>query len=522
MKRKKIFNQLVTLTMSVFLATALTACGGQSQKPTSGGSDKKVEISVAVWDADNSFAKGDEVLSKIEDKLNIKIVPMNVTWDDYTQKIQLWASSGSLPDVFVGDFRTTTSYSQWANQGLIKAIPKDLSKYPNLQNYLSDETITGDAKINGDLYCIPRKTYLSQEWTSTDRVIAYRWDLAKKAGITKEPENWNEFQDMMKAITKADPDKSGVGGMTAVSPKLLAAMFLPYASPISADMGANFKWVKDNDGQYKPAYFAEDMKPAFQLSRDMYNSGVIEKDIALSTDQSSNDKFLQGKSAAILTSGGFGSLYAKVGKYWNKTHGTEFLDDVKALKLMPDKNGNKTYPMWGYAWSESFINANVDDTKLDKILQLYDYLLSDEGSIFSTYGPEGKLYDLVDGKVKMHDDSVIPKDTYPSTDTLSILARWNPSTYDDRFVPPIPKNYLDVDKALVDEAKKVKIPEYNQKCSQIVKEKQINFAVRSEDDIVNIMTGTEPVEKMWDDTVKQYEKNGLNDAINQVNSALSK
>ena len=45
--------------------------------------------------------------------------------------------------------------------------------------------------------------------------------------------------------------------------------------------------------------------------------------------------------------------------------------------------------MGGYAGSESFINASVSDEKLDKILQLYDYLLSDEGALLSTYGSEG-------------------------------------------------------------------------------------------------------------------------------------
>ena len=94
-------------------------------------------------------------------------------------------------------------------------------------------------------------------------------------------------------------------------------------------------------------------------------------------------------------------------RYWKDVHGTEYLDDVKALNLMPDKNGKKSYPMWGYAWSESFINASVSDEKLDKILQLYDYLLSDEGALLSTYGPEGELYDMKDGKVTLHNPCLL-------------------------------------------------------------------------------------------------------------------
>ena len=522
--------------MSMMLAATLAACGSQSDTSATvqenagtgteaegasepGTTEEPIEISIAIWNADEAFA-GDEVLSQIEEKLNIKIKPMNVTWDDYMQKIQLWASSGSLPDVFAGDFRNNSTYSQWANQGVIKAIPEDLSAYPNLEAYLQGQAAQ-DAKLGGTLYCIPRQTYPSQEWTCVDRIICYRWDLAQKAGITKEPENWQEFQDMMKAIIAADPDGTGVGGLTASDKNLVGGIVMPYASPIVEENGAAFKWVETEDGTFKPAYFTEDVVAGFQLARDMYESGVIEKDIALTANQSSEEKFLQGKSAAIVIAGGFGSRYSNTARYWKDVHGTEYLDDVKALNLMPDKNGKKSYPMWGYAWSESFINASVSDEKLDKILQLYDYLLSDEGALLSTYGPEGELYDMKDGKVTLHNPDAMVKDTYPSTDALAVLARWNPSSYDSRFVATSPEEYSAVDRSLVEQAKEVKIPEYNQRCTQLVMELGIDFGISFNDDFLNIMTGTEPVEEMWAEIVKGYEANGLEDMIQQVNDALA-
>ena len=536
MKKSKLWKKAAAIVMSMMLAAPLAACGSQSDTSAtaqenagtgtetegasvSGTTEAPTEISIAIWNADEAFA-GDEVLSQIEEKLNIKIKPMNVTWDDYMQKIQLWASSGSLPDVFAGDFRNNSTYSQWANQGVIRAIPEDLSAYPNLEAYLQGQAAQ-DAKLGGTLYCIPRQTYPSQEWTCVDRIICYRWDLAQKAGITKEPENWQEFQDMMKAIIAADPDGTGVGGLTASDKNLVGGIVMPYASPIVEENGAAFKWVETEDGTFKPAYFTEDVVAGFQLARDMYESGVIEKDIALTANQSSEEKFLQGKSAAIVIAGGFGSRYSNTARYWKDVHGTEYLDDVKALNLMPDKNGKKSYPMWGYAWSESFINASVSDEKLDKILQLYDYLLSDEGALLSTYGPEGELYDMKDGKVTLHNPDAMVKDTYPSTDALAVLARWNPSSYDNRFVATSPEEYSAVDRSLVEQAKEVKIPEYNQRCTQLVMELGIDFGISFNDDFLNIMTGTEPVEEMWAEIVKGYEANGLDDMIQQVNDALA-
>lgn len=546
MKYDGLVKRLAAVGMSLCIGVSLAACGQGSADTvtqqsaaadengetaqTEDGSRKTqeedtalegdpVEISIAIWNADQAFG-GDEVLREIEEKLNIKITAMNVTWDDYTQKIQLWASSGSLPDVFIGDFRNTISYPQWADQGVIKAIPGDLDAYPALKTYLEGQAAQ-DAKLGGVLYCIPRQTYPSQEWTCTDRLICYRWDLAQKAGIEKEPETWDEFAEMILAIMEADPDGTGVGGMTSSDKNLVAGMLMPYASSIICDNGSSFKWILDEDGLYKPAYFVEDTAAGFQLARDMYDAGVIEKDIALTTNQSAEEKFLQGKSAAIVISGGFGNKYSSVARYWEEVHGTDYLDDVKALKLMPDVNGNPAYPVWGYAWSESYINASVDDVKLDRILRLYDYLLSDEGALLSTYGPEGELYDLAEGKVVLHDENTVPSDTYPSCEALSVLARWVPSSYDERFVATWPQAYSDVDTWLVEQAETVEIPEYNQKCTQLVMEMGIDFAVNFNDDFMNIMTGSEPVEEMWAQLCEEYEADGLSDMITQINGALA-
>ena len=509
---KNIWKKLLATVLCLSLIAALAVCGVAEEAP--------IEISIAVWGADQAFSGSDEILEKIESELNIKIVSQNVTWDDYTQKVQLWASSDSLPDVFIGDIRTTGTYSQWADQGVIHAIPEDLSAYPTLEAYLQGQAAL-DAQIDGVLYCLPRQTYPSQEWTTADRFIVYRWDLAQKAGITKEPETWDEFAEMIEAIIAADPDGAGVGGMTTTDKGLLVGMFMPYASSIDVMVadGLGFKWVDDN-GTYKPAYFVKDTKAAFQLARDLYTAGVIESDIALANNNAANDKFLQGKSAAILVAGTVGATYETIGRYWEEVHGTEYLDDIRVIGAMPNVDGELAYPMWGYAWSESYISAKVSDEKLDKILKLWDYLLTDEGGFLTTYGPEGELYDMVDGKVVLKDDTVIPADVYPSITALGILTRWNPSTYDDRYVSVWPAAYTEVTLAQVEKVKDVPIPEYNQDCTNVLMTMDTDFSLKMNDDFMVVMTGDEPVDAMWDQLVKDYEYDGLNEVIEAVNAAL--
>lgn len=518
--KKKMTRKMAAALAGMTLLSAVSVCG--STVAMADEASDPVEITIAIWNADEAFSAGDEVLTTIEEKLGIKITPVNLTWDDYTQKVQLWASSGSLPDVFVGDIRNSVTYSQWADQGVIHAIPDDLSAYPALEAYLSGNAAQ-EAKLGGTLYCIPRQTYASQEWTATDRIISYRWDLAQKAGITEEPTTWEEFSDMILAIIEADPDGTGITGVTSDGNQLLGGMIMPYVSSIIEDNGSAFKWIETEDGTYKPAYFTEDVVAGFRLARDLYDSGVIDADVALATTQSAKEKFLQGKSAAIFNAGGYGNMYSTVALYWEDIHGTSYTDDVKAFVLPEDMNGNPSYPVWNYAWSESFISSTVDDVKLDKILSLYDYLISDEGAFFGTYGPEGENYSFDEnGKVVLNKEYSEIVAQYPSLNAFMILVRWNPSNYDDRFVADVPEEYVAVNKAIAEKAATVEIPAYSVECTQAVMSLEIEFTVNFNEDFLYIMTGTDPVEDMWAELLAQYEADGLNEMIEQVNAEVGK
>ncbi len=293
-----------------------------------------------------------------------------------------------------------------------------------------------------------------------------------------------------------------------------------YASSIAVADGTQFFWKMDQDGLYKPVYFTDDLIPAFQLGRELYTSGVIEQDAMMQTVNSAQEKFLRGECAAILYSGGFGGVYGNLGIPWKEYHDRDFLEDVKALGLMQDRNGNKTYPIWGYAWSESYISAKVDEEKRDRILQIYDFLLSDEGAFLSTYGPEGDLYEIVDGRVVMYDPEVYVAGKYPSCGVFAALVRWNPGRYDDRFPGTIPSAYDERDYELMQQAEAIPIPEYEPRCSSIMKEAQIDFTIQVGEDFVRIMTGSEPVEEMWEEIRQEYEEAGLENVIRTVNERM--
>lgn len=522
------------LALFLVLVMGCTSMGcGQNreceQKQQEKVSDYKehLDISIAYWQVDEALEKRqeDEVLKKIEDKFNITFVPVNITWDDYYSKIRLWAETESLPDIFVGAFRTEPAYYEWVKEGLLHEIPEDLSAYPNLAKYMnSPERET--CQIGGRTYCIFRQTYTEQAETVKDRTILYRWDLARKAGITREPENWDEFRAMIQAIIKTDSEGKGIGGMTAKGYSMLLGPLFTYSMPMASSGGTGFYWVKQDDS-YVPALFAgktlgNDALPTWQLVREMYQEGTIEQDIVFTTTAQAENKFLSGQSAAICIDGGISNskTYENMGKYWKEMHGSDFLQDVRYLKPMPDVSGRKYYTVWDYAWSESYINSKVSDEKFERILALYDYLLSEEGTLLGNFGIEGESYEKEPtGEINLLYKETVPSDRYPSIKMFSSLVSWNYgilNTY--RFPNTVPEEYVFADMERVDEARKLDIPPYDYACTQIFYQLETPFFIDINDVFQRIMMGEQPVEEVWKEIIEEYKAQGLLDVIQEVNT----
>lgn len=535
MKKAKRFLAL-TLTAAMALGM-LAGCGGsggdettapQTSAVETGGAaaatepQEKVEISIAIWGAEDGLANPDDpVLKKIEEETGVHLVPQNVTWDDAEQKIQLWATNGQLPDLFAGDFVGKSFFTNWVEQGVIRALPDDLSAYPNLAEHMQMERAQAAAR-DGKFYMIPRTTYGDISYSVLDRNVVYRWDLAQAAGVTKEPETYEEFCDMIKKIIAADPEGKSVSGMTQALPELIGGFVYPYAGIIDK------KWVADENGKFVPSYFADRdaLVQAMQFGRDMYTDGVIEKDIALAKLETSKEKYLQGQSAAMVFAwSGPAGLYNNVVRDYEALYGEgSFLEDNRIAKLYPSADGNKYYFVDTEAWSETYISSKVDDEKMAGICRLFDYLYSEEGSRLVFCGFEGEDYDLVDGKVVMKDGVVLgDKYTYCNVNSnMSSLAMWNPEAWDSSFPSTIPTEYRALNEARHEDAvKNGTLPQYYDSVMFLSTPLKDAFVYNTNDDLLQIMMGTDPVDQMVDELLANYESKGLSKMLEEVNTVAA-
>ena len=528
-------NRMVKVMLCVVILGFLfmgTGCGesteAQAEAETGTASQYRdhLELTVAYWQIDDFLALGEEdaVLKTLEDKFNITIVPQNITWDDYYGKLRLWAETGELPDLFVGAARQGKDYYQWVREGILHEIPSDLSAYPNLAQYMDSPEKEG-CMVDGKLYCIFRQTYSEQAETVKDRTIAYRWDLAREAGITREPSNWEEFRVMIQAIRQTDSRGTKIGGMTAKNFNMLIGPLFTYSIPLASSGGTAYYWIPQGEDTYVPALFAgqefgEDALATWQLARDMYVEGTIEQDIFLATTSQAEEKFLMGRSAAICFDGGIANTrnHENIVRYWKEVHGTDFLEDVRFLDLMPSVTGELYYPIWGYAWSESYINGNVSDEKLERILALYDYLLSEEGMLLGNFGIEGETYQMeADGKITLLTKEA-PSDIYPSIGMFASLVCWNYGSQDaSRFPTTIPEEYVRLDQERVEKARECQIPEYQYACTMVASRMEDYIVIDTNDIFQRIVLGTEPVEEIWQKIIREYQEQGLGEMIEEVN-----
>lgn len=157
----------------------------------------------------------------------------------------------------------------------------------------------------------------------------------------------------------------------------------------------------------------------------------------------------------------------------------------------------------------------MDDEKFDRILQIYDYLLSEEGMLLSRYGVEGETYEIVDEKYIQESPDL--RTTFPSINLFHDLAAWTPPGEPYEYVSLVPEDIQAICDARVEAARNADVPEFDTRYTDIFVSLGSEFGLTLADDLMTIMTGDRPVAEMWQEIIDGYKSQGLEDYIQQVN-----
>lgn len=421
MCKRKIFSLLIAMVLLCINGCSYPESTEESSSETS-VVEKPMEIRIGFWNIQD-YLKGDPLQTYVEEKFNVKFIPVNITYDNYNSVLQELAVSDNLPDIFTHDIMGTSAYENWIQEGKIRSVPKDLSAYPNLETYLDQPYTQRFRHSDGFFYAIPRMTYPNEELWALDRCVLLRKDWMQNLGLS-EPQSWEEFVDLLHAFVYEDPDGNGIDDTQGLATVNLYTLEVLYLSIFPELSNTERGWIYE-DNQWMPVYNSKRTGAALQKIQQLYREGLLSSNFAYGRNEARQD-FVDGKVGAICM-----QYYAML-KYMNEQDKLDQAHDIiMVMRPWPAEDGKRYRFTTSLHWSESYFGNNVDDEKMTRILEIYDWLLSDEFNTIWSYGLEGIDWEYQNGKIVsldqegMSNGQSAPLIKYPSMNIFAYLTDWN-------------------------------------------------------------------------------------------------
>jgi putative aldouronate transport system substrate-binding protein len=482
-----------------------------------------MEISISIWDIGTGMAKetakDDVILNDIMKRFNITIIPVNVSWSDYREKNRLWAATGQLPDVFV-DYPTVAQYKQWAEEGVLKALPQDLSRWPEIRTALSDPTVAA-YNIDGLFYIVPARDYKDVNDHAVNANVIYRKDWAKEAGWDRP---LNSFQDYVQMCNDVMARHPGVSGLTLENPGRINNFMLGLYPH-----GALGFYVKD-EGLWKPPYATEAYAQAMPTLRALWTEGILDRDAAINTNREGELKFFSGQSFSYA-SNNIRRVNYNVELWKSTSGGLSAEETIDFLELWPASDGNRYHRVDFPGGHKTMMSGTVSDKKRERILDLLEYMNQEETLLTVRNGRENIDWKWENNRmISLLKPGETKNDKYPVSAATSFraLGAWG------SWLLLEGKEMLDPDPNIAYANRRMaewyayqranhKAPEINWQVQNITtpgKEKAGTFSVT--DDMWPVIMGSGDPVAMWKAVVKDYENRGLKEAIEEMTAEAKK
>lgn len=412
MQKKKV-NRIMALLLSVAMIVGITGCGSSGtdtaqpqddtvQETGSGeeqaaettaqdaevSNEENVSFSVfgAIWDP---YKENADVLDQWQKDTNTTI---NFEWaqvDSIETQLAAKVSAQDLPDVIVLQYSSSQAVKDLAqsliDEGVLIPITEYLEKdCPNFMSRLTDEDMAyatnfKDSEVYGMGLIMDLEAAMS---------TAIRSDWLTNLGLDY-PETW---EDWVNVWTKfKEEDANGNGNPSDEIPLAVAySNFYMLESIFGINSNGYFS-VEDGNYIYDPE------NPKYEAfldgMRQLYEDGILFKE------------YITCDAAQLSTIGSNNTLgsmvnWAEQAKLLSLAS-REVDDDALFSCVTPitGPNGDAgIYARDKFQQSTYFTISALESGNLDRILQTFDYLYSDEGIKLTNFGIEGTTYEVVDGK----------------------------------------------------------------------------------------------------------------------------
>ncbi|BBI31207.1 hypothetical protein KCTCHS21_06060 [Cohnella abietis] len=354
----------------------------------------------------------------IEKKFNVRIhVTAMVPGNEYNAKIESLLFSNNPPDMWID--RSSDGASKLSLDGVLA----DMSSYvsplsmPNYFKYWVTEKELKQYQIHNRFYRAPipydknsyRSYYIRQDWL-------------KHLGL-KIPHNYDEYLQVLRAFTFDDPDGNGkkdtYGFTTSGNNSSLSTDWPEYAkNGLVYPAYMNNNKLVDMESDLRIEHVVDDILKVI-------NGGLVDPDWFFNSGTEHIDKAIHGKVGVVLGQTVDFALDANPGSIQSLSRKL----DPKANWVPFNPLGNQPLRAGGspeYPFVFAKMTADKYPERIKKIVEILDWLSSDEGFLLTHYGIEGEHYSRRGNTI-----TLLPKkaeDSRHSVDSLKLWGFFTPET----------------------------------------------------------------------------------------------
>ena len=173
-------KKIIAAGMCVTLLMGVTAgCGKEASDKTETG--KEITFMIPDWGAPD-----DELLDRFKEETGITVIVNEVSWDDIRDKIAIAASGGAaVADVVEVDWSWVGEFyaADWLEP--LNLSEEDMADMPTLDTF----------SIGDEVLAVP--------YANDYRLSYYNHDLFENAGVSDEPQTWNDVYEAAKTMKEA-------------------------------------------------------------------------------------------------------------------------------------------------------------------------------------------------------------------------------------------------------------------------------------------------------------------------------
>ena len=398
--KKQVVKKLLAAGLSAVLAAgALAGCGGSASETKSeasaetqgeasqGDDDELVTITfMRSQSAVMPMEEENKVVQMIEKELGIKLELQLIPDADYTTKRSVALASNDLPDIISGV--SLAELRQYAPTGMFLNLldyQDEVKDYLDIVQAEDRAEATKNYEVEGGMYGFQMLEYNRIDLAS---LPAIRMDRLAETGLDT-PTTWDEFYDVLLAIKEKYPDNyvfTTRNGTTYMLGQIAYAMGSG-GFPTFSTSGIYFE-PETGEWTYGPTQ--DSFVPVITFLADSYRDGLLDPDYATTDKDTEHEKLSNGSLSLVFDNNSF------VGRVYNpalaQTDENAYFD---ILAPMENPNGTKRALRYEKDWTE-FACVSADTEHPEKVMELLNWMYTNEGRMVTNFGEEGVDYTVED------------------------------------------------------------------------------------------------------------------------------